>query len=374
MVPRAPGIRDETQQRRPRREAAARTAERIERAQQRIAEAVAGIQSGVEWRDYLRLQSRLHAYSGANTLLVWRQHAEAYEQGLVRTPWPTYVAGFHTWKALGRFVEKGQHGYEILAPKHGKTRFAVDASGSERRLGCDEEPHPGERVDTRPAIQGFKIEHVFALEQTQGAPIAEPPTPTLLQGAAPAGLWDSVTSQIHDRGYRLEMVPDADTIGGANGLTRWDAKTVQVRADMDEAARVKTALHELAHCLLHEPATLTATYRDRPRPSRGAIEVEAESVAFIVADAHHMSTDDYSFPYVAVWAGPDGADVVQASTQRVATAARQIIAASPAEHATGGRVPGVERALAARQDRQRPERRYAAPAPPAPTITLDVAG
>ena len=31
-------------------------------------------------------------------------------------------------------------------------------------------------------------------------------------------------------------------------------------------------------------------------------EVEAESVAFVVAAAHGMPTDEYTFPYVAGWA------------------------------------------------------------------------
>ena len=34
-------------------------------------------------------------------------------------------------------------------------------------------------------------------------------------------------------------------------------------------------------------------------------EVEAESVAYVVASVHGMPTDEYSFPYVAGWAGED---------------------------------------------------------------------
>ena len=86
-----------------------------------------------------------------------------------------------------------------------------------------------------------------------------------------------------------------------------------------------------------------------PRPSK---EVEAESVAFVVASAHGMSTGDYSFPYVASWAGEDGAKAVQATQLRVARAARQIIEASPAPHAVGGKVPGVEAAITAAQSRR----------------------
>jgi len=74
-------------------------------------------------------------------------------------------------------------------------------------------------------------------------------------------------------------------------------------------------------------------------------EVEAESVAFVVASVHGMGTDTYSFPYVAGWAGERGAKAVTETQARVARAAKAIIAISPAEHALGGKPPGVDLAL-----------------------------
>jgi hypothetical protein len=115
---------------------------------------------------------------------------------------------------------------------------------------------------------------------------------------------------------------------------------------MDDAAMVKTLIHEAGHCLLHvDPPGYYL-----PRPVK---EVEAESVAFVVAAAHGMHTDDYSFPYVAGWAGGDDpAKAIQATQARVGQAARLIIEASPAPHETGGKVPGAAAAVeAARQAR-----------------------
>ena len=114
---------------------------------------------------------------------------------------------------------------------------------------------------------------------------------------------------------------------------------------MDEAARAKTLIHELGHLLLHDPAK----FEGMTHPARGLKEVEAESVAFIVADAHGMVTDDYSFPYVAAWAGEEGAKAVRATVSRVASAAHSIIEPSTATHGTGGRATGVEAALLARR-------------------------
>ena len=95
---------------------------------------------------------------------------------------------------------------------------------------------------------------------------------------------------------------------------------------------------ELGHCLLHDPQAPSGP-GDGRQAGRGAKEVEAESVAFIVADAHGLATDDYTFPYVSAWAGPDGVATVQASASRVAAAAKDIITASSITHNTGGRPP-----------------------------------
>ena len=69
--------------------------DRVALAQARIEAAVAAIQSGTEWRSYLKLQSSLYRYSANNVWLIAGQHAAAFEHGLVDTPWPTYVAGFN---------------------------------------------------------------------------------------------------------------------------------------------------------------------------------------------------------------------------------------------------------------------------------------
>ena len=144
---------------------------------------------------------------------------------------------------------------------------------------------------------------------------------------------------IETNGFNVDTVADAAHLQGANGRTNWTSKTVTVRADMDDAAMVKTLIHEAAHVLLHEhpPASFL---------SRALKEVEAESVAYVVASVHGMPTDDYSFPYVAGWAG-DAADKAIRETQaRVNRASRTIIGVSPAEHEVGGKPPGTDLAVA----------------------------
>ncbi len=82
-----------------------------------------------------------------NTVLIWVQHAAAHEAGRVPDPYPTHVAGFQQWKASGRSVDKGQAGYQILAPV--TARVAVTEDGSSRRLSKGEKPKPGETAKSR---------------------------------------------------------------------------------------------------------------------------------------------------------------------------------------------------------------------------------
>jgi hypothetical protein len=60
--------------------------------------------------------------------------------------------------------------------------------------------------------------------------------------------------------------------------------------------------------------------------SRSRIEVEAESVAYVVLRSSGGSSDSYSFPYVAHWAGGDPQKVLE-TAERVQKAAQAILEA-----------------------------------------------
>jgi hypothetical protein len=322
---------------------------KIAAAQRLLHEELGRLQSGEDWATYLRLQARFHSYSPNNVCLIAVQHRLAHQEGRVSEPEPTLVAGFQAWRSLGRHVERDQRGYVILAPLR-----RVVGAGQPDRGGPSPAPdeEPGTHPQPRPVVvSGFRLTHVWDYSQTEGKPLPEAPRPKLLEGAAPAGLIEATAGLLAKRGFDVEPRADPAALGEANGRTDWRAASVSVRADLDQAGRAKTLLHEAAHVVLHGEGAGSLL----PRATK---EVEAESVAFVVAAAHGMDTSSYSFPYLASWAGSDGPKAVSATQARVAEAAMVLIAASPTSRLGGGRPPGLSVVL---QAAGRP------PEPPAPS-------
>lgn len=142
-------------------------------------------------------------------------------------------------------------------------------------------------------------------------------------------------------GYTLTDAESAAAIGGANGVTSFTARTVQVRADMQDAARVKTLAHELGHVLLHDPQ------EDVGPPHRGIGEVEAETVALMVCASYGLPTEDYSVPYVASWAsrvdGVEPADLVRTLGEKVRRTVLDLLHQLPAPVIGDGEPPDLSR-------------------------------
>jgi len=330
----------------------------LEALQQELGNAVAALVTGEDWKRALTFAAQFRSRSFNNTMLIYAQHYQAYGEGRVPEPTPTYVAGFKQWLALGRHVMKGQAGYGILAPV--TARFASPTPADQdswRRLARNERPRPGEMV--RSGMVGLKPTHVWDISQTDGDPFPELPRPSLLVGQAPAGLWDGLADQITSAGYELRLVSTASAIGGANGLTDFSSHEVSVRMDMDDAAQVKTLAHELGHVLVHEPRSSSISAGNAADASlhRGIAEVEAESVALMVGAAHGLDTSLYTVPYVSTWAssvpGKSPVEVVQATAERVRAAAVGILDELETPKVGDGRPPGLDREAPAQRGRGR---------------------
>lgn len=260
--------------------------DRVRELQSQLERQVTELVSGDDWAQMLDTMAKFHRYSAGNVMLIMLQRPDA-----------TRVAGYRTWQSLGRQVRRGEHGITILAP----CRYKVAETDSDEETWI---------------VRGFTTTTVFDISQTDGEDIADV-RPVLVEGEAPAGLWDSLAKQVAAAGFMLSRCDTADQIGGANGQTNYSTRTVTIRADVSDAQAVKTLIHELAHILCNHEAELFGG-------CRGRHEVEAESVAYIVAAACGMSTDGYSLPYVGIWAGGDAAKVRE-TADKVVTVASAIL-------------------------------------------------
>jgi len=167
-----------------------------------------------------------------------------------QAPQATRVAGFRTWQSLGRQVRKGERGIAILAPCTYRPKAAdrAETAGPAAPAGQELATVSGGGVAPQGVggkqVRGFRVVHVFALHQTEGAPLPDV-APILLVGQAPAGLWDALEGQVLGHGYTVHR---GDT-GRANGWTDPTSRTVRVRDDVDEAQAVKTLAHDLLTAL-----------------------------------------------------------------------------------------------------------------------------
>ena len=73
----------------------------------------------------LTTMGRFHRYNVNNICLIATQR-----------PTATRVAGFHAWRALGRFVRKGEKGIAIMAPITARRQDTYALSGHLHRGGA----------------------------------------------------------------------------------------------------------------------------------------------------------------------------------------------------------------------------------------------
>jgi len=248
------------------------------------------------WHRMLETAARLPTYSPSNVLLIAVQRPDA-----------TRVAGFQTWKTLGRSVCKGEKGIAILAPC--LYRGPDDSPGP--RASSAEAQTAQDRAHRE--LRGFRVVHVFDVSQTEGEPLPQV-APDLLRGAAPDRLWEHLESLVNDDGFEVER----GDCHGANGFTRFDDKVVRVRADVDPAQAVKTLAHELGHIRADHGARFAAGYHRFE--CRGVAEIEAESIAYLITSTAGLDAGAYSVPYVTGWSGGDPALLRASATVAIRTA------------------------------------------------------
>jgi hypothetical protein len=236
--------------------------------------------------NYLTAMSRFHSYSFGNVLEIARQ-----------MPTATHVAGFWTWKTLGRSVMAGQKGIRILAPIVG-VRRKMDAEAQK------DITKQNERI-----LLGFRNAYVFDISQTEGVDL---PTMQTVSGD-PGENIERLAAFLKGKGIQLVY---NEKIAPALGMSY--GGRIAILPGQSKAETFATLVHETAHELLHKAERRTAT-------TKTVRETEAEAVAFVVGKAVGLVTGSASADYIQLYHG--NASLLAESLEVVQQTASVILAA-----------------------------------------------
>jgi hypothetical protein len=236
--------------------------------------------------NYLTAMSRFHQYSFGNVMEIARQ-----------MPTATRVAGFWTWKNLGRSVKAGQKGIRILAPIVGVRRKK------------DEEANKDITKQNERVLLGFRNAYVFDVSQTDGVEL-----PSLHEVSGdPGENIDRLAAFVKSKGIQLVYNPNiAPALGMSYG------GRIAILPGQSKAETFSTLVHETAHELLHRSERRTAT-------TKTVRETEAEAVAFVVGKAVGLVNDNASASYIQLYHG--NASLLAESLEVIQQTASIILAA-----------------------------------------------
>lgn len=230
-----------------------------------------------KYKNYLKTMSNFHNYSFNNTFLICMQKPES-----------TLVAGFNTWKKLKRNVNKGEKGVAILAPCNFNAYVEKEKLDPlTKKPIINRDTGEIEKIKIPVNANRFKVVHVFDISQTNGEPV-----PNLIDELkGNVGEYNNFIESLKSiSDFPIEFIDISDS---SKGYCDFNNKVIAIKNGMDEKQVLKTAIHEIAHSVLHG--------KDNDDLDRRTAEVQAESIAFVVCNYYGIDTKDYSFGYVASW-------------------------------------------------------------------------
>lgn len=222
------------------------------------------------FKNYLDFALQFRQYSYRNKILIQSQNPKA-----------SLVAGYRAWQDKGRQVQRGEKALKIFVPSLAAKK---DKDGNYSR---DKEGNVIKEV------KGFYLASVYDVRQTEGEPIPKP-IYELEENINNPQKFDWYIKAI----TKLSPVPIqfAEIKGTAKGFFVPSEKQITIRPGMSESQTIKTMLHEITHSSLHDnnvPVFGSSEYARQ--------EIEAESVAYMIANSLGIETQEYSFGYLASW-------------------------------------------------------------------------
>ena len=274
--------------------------EKVDELLKQIEEGTKAVFESERYKAMMDTMAKFTRYSVNNCLLISMQRPNA-----------TLVCGYKGWQEkFHRQVRKGEKGIRILGfvpktimkeqPKVDELGFTVKDANGEPVM---------EKVKVK--VPTYKPMYVYDISQTEGEPL-----PTIYNGM----LEGSVRKYEAFQKALVELSPlpvsFEDFPGEALGYMDRAEQKIVVREGMSELQTIKTLVHEIAHGQCHNVAPDSPDYVPLDRATK---ECEAESIAYVVCQHFGLDTSDYSFPYVAGWAGDKELKVLHDSLDRIRT-------------------------------------------------------
>ncbi|MFS9147527.1 PBECR4 domain-containing protein [Streptococcus infantis] len=233
-----------------------------------------------QFRSFLDTMSKFHNYSLNNIHLLKMQN-----------PNVSQVASFNKWKTdFERTVKKGSKALKIWVPYQVKTKI----SANQNELSFS--PSENEMEDKEVTVTRFKLGNVFDVSQTEGKEL--PKAINELTGSVKdyEDLYRAAKAVSMDNQVPISFEDIKKE--SANGYYSPDENRIVISKGLKGQEHIlKTIFHEMAHSDLHRGTN--AQYGDDQYRKQ---ELQAESVAYVVANHFGFDTSSYSFGYLAIWA------------------------------------------------------------------------
>ena len=233
-----------------------------------------------QFRSFLDTMSKFHNYSLNNIHLLKMQN-----------PNVSHVASFNKWKTdFERTVKKGSKALKIWVPYQVKTKISTN----QNELSFS--PSENEMEEKEVTVTRFKLGNVFDVSQTEGKEL--PKAINELTGSVKdyEDLYRAAKAVSMDNQVSISF--EEINRESTNGYYSPDENRIVISKGLKGQEQIlKTIFHEMAHSDLHRGTN--AQYGDDQYRKQ---ELQAESVAYVVANHFGFDTSSYSFGYLAIWA------------------------------------------------------------------------
>lgn len=283
--------------------------EKIKELTEKLQAGIQELYDSAKYRDYLCTMAKFHHYSFNNSLLIWAQRPDA-----------TAVAGYRAWQTkFERTVNPGAKGIMIYEPSSFKRTLREVVTDADGNPMLDQDGNKITRA-VEHTFPTFKVGYVFAYEDTTGKPL--PSIVSILD--KDVDNFDSVMDALRKISPAPIRFENFD--GNANGYYDLLKREIVVKDTLPQAQKIKTAVHEVAHSILHDKIDGL----DQEANKR-EMEVSAESVAFVVCQYFSLNTSEYSFGYVGGWSAGKELKELQTKMEVIRSTANTIITGLEAE-------------------------------------------